>query len=208
MSVINDLIDGLTVEFSRLTARVADLFDEMDPRTTVEMLPGWERNWGLPDPCTQPPLVTVPERQAALTARVTARGAGGSNVAKLIAIAVELGYTDAFIRRFHLPAFTCTSQCDDPLNTLETGWGFVYEIVLPHNAEQTTAEATKCEIDRTAMAHLAVGYAFPLFLSDDADLTHVRSGTANMIAPETQDETALADGILGTIYYGQHEDGP
>ncbi len=206
MSVLNDLIDALVVEHSRLSNRIEDIFDEMDPRTTVEMLPDWERNWGLPDPCASPPLTTVPERQAALTARVTGRGNGGSSVAKIVAAAVGLGYTDAFVRRFHLPAFTCQSPCSDPLNTLETGWGFVYEVVLPHNAEQTTADATTCQIDAIAMAHLAVTYAFPLFLSDDPDLTHVRSGTAHMLGIDALDDTLLADGVLGTTYYGHHED--
>lgn len=203
MSVLSLLIEGLTIESSRISERIDDMFDEMDPRTTVELLPDWERNWGLPDDCTDPP-VSVPDRQAALTARVTARGTGGSDVAMLLAIAVELGYADAFIRRFHLPAKTCTSRCDTPLNTLTVGWPFVYEIVLPQNAGQTTGEVAKCQIDRTAMAHLATTYAFPLYLS--TDVTHVRSGTANMIGPDFQNETALADGVLGTIYYGHHED--
>ncbi len=203
MSNLSRLIEGLTIEFSRLSDRIDDIFDEMDPRTTVEMLPDWERNWISPDQCTDPP-VSVPDRQAALTAQVTARGAGGSDVAMLIGIAVDLGYADAFIRRFHLPAKTCTSKCDTPLNTLTAGWPFVYEIVLPQNAGQTTADIVKCKIDSTAMAHLATTYAFPLYLSDD--VTHVRSGTANMIGPDFQNETALADGVLGTIYYGHHED--
>ena len=105
-------------------------------------------------------------------------------------------------------AFICRRSpvplCDAPLNTLETGWGYVYEFVLPQNAAQTAGDIAKCQIDRTAMAHFATTYAFPLYLS--TDLTIVRTGTAIQIAPETQDEATLLTGVLGTIYYGHHED--
>lgn len=205
MTVLSDLIDGLVVELSRIGVRTDDILLEMDPRTTVELLPDWERVADLPDPCAAAP-VTIPDRQAALTARITSRGGdtGGSTVAMLLAIAVELGYADAFVRRFHLPAFTCTSLCSDPLNSRNAGWPFVYEIVLPHDDGQTNGDIVKCQIDRTAMAHLGLTYSFPLFLA--TDVTHVRSGTAVMFAPETQKQSALADGVLGTIYYGHHED--
>ncbi len=205
MSVRDDLIDGLVVELSRIGVRIEDIFREMDFRQMVELLPDWERIAGLPDPCAPTPT-TIPERQAALVARITARGgdSGGSTVAMLIQIAVDLGYADAFIRRFHLPAFTCQSECDDNLNTLESGWPFVYEIVLPQRDGQTQQLNVKCQVDRSAMAHLAVTYAFPLLLA--TEFTFVRSGTAHMMDPETQAETLLADGIMGTLYYGHHED--
>ena len=205
MTTLDDLIDGLVVELSRIGVRKADIIREMDFRQMVELLPDWERIAGLPDPCAPAPT-KIAERQAALVARITARGGdtGGSTVALLIQIAVDLGYADASVRRFHLPAFTCQSECDDNLNTLTAGWPFVYEFILPQRDGQTQQDVVKCQIDRSAMSHLATTYAFPLLLA--SEFTIVRSGTAHMMDPETQAETLLADGIMGTLFYSHHED--
>src|SRR3954470_24351826 len=48
----------------RVEPRSANLlFVESDPRKTVELLPEWERAFGLPDPCAPEPG-TIGERQA------------------------------------------------------------------------------------------------------------------------------------------------
>ena len=41
------------------------LIGDSDPRATIAMLPDWERNFGLPDPCLALPPQTVAARQAA-----------------------------------------------------------------------------------------------------------------------------------------------
>jgi uncharacterized protein YmfQ (DUF2313 family) len=56
-------IDGLTNYWGFVDGRAADLLErESDPRTAIELLPDWERNWGLPDPCWSQAR-TVAERQ-------------------------------------------------------------------------------------------------------------------------------------------------
>jgi uncharacterized protein YmfQ (DUF2313 family) len=69
---------------------------ESDPRITFPpqgpqsgLLPDWERNWGLPDPCYDDPG-TIPERQAALVQRMTIIGAASREF--FIGLAAELGY--------------------------------------------------------------------------------------------------------------------
>ncbi|MGF6252558.1 uncharacterized protein YmfQ (DUF2313 family), partial [Methylobacterium sp. PvP062] len=54
--------------------RAADLLElELDPRFTTELLPDWERAFGLPDPCVQEQY-TLEERRLALIERITTEG--------------------------------------------------------------------------------------------------------------------------------------
>jgi uncharacterized protein YmfQ (DUF2313 family) len=66
--------DGLAQYWGTVDARAADLLEqESDPRRTIELLPDWERNWGLPDPCFKN-TTTLAERQAMLVFKMTLLG--------------------------------------------------------------------------------------------------------------------------------------
>lgn len=84
------LIQGLSGVWALVDGRAADLlFIETDPRYTRELLTDWERAFGLPDPCI-PVVQTLPERRAALVAKITMVGA--QSRAFFIGIAASLGY--------------------------------------------------------------------------------------------------------------------
>jgi uncharacterized protein YmfQ (DUF2313 family) len=81
---------GLSNYWGFVDARAADLLErESDPRATIELLPDWERNWGLPDPCF-PDATSIPERQAMLVLKMTMMG--GQSREYFIDIAKWLGY--------------------------------------------------------------------------------------------------------------------
>jgi uncharacterized protein YmfQ (DUF2313 family) len=81
---------GLCDYWSFVDGRAADLLErESDPRATMELLPDWERNWGLPDPCYKAPL-TIGERQFALVQRMTIEGAQSREF--FIETAASIGY--------------------------------------------------------------------------------------------------------------------
>ena len=72
-------IDGLCDYWGTVDARAADLLEqESDPRKTIELLPDWERNWGLPDPCFQTQS-TIAQRQQMLLFKMTLLGAQSRN---------------------------------------------------------------------------------------------------------------------------------
>jgi len=74
-STLERSVNGLSQYWGTVDARAADLLErESDPRTTIELLPDWERAWGLPDPCMKTPQ-TISERQRALVQRITLLGA-------------------------------------------------------------------------------------------------------------------------------------
>lgn len=71
-------------------ARAGDLLErESDPRITFELLPDWERAWGLPDPC-YPDATTIGERQRMLILQMTMLG--GQSRAFFTAMAAWVGH--------------------------------------------------------------------------------------------------------------------
>jgi len=90
-TVLQRVVYGLAGVWGFVDGRAADLLErESDPRATVELLPDWERNWGLPDPCYKGPS-TIGERQVALVERMTIEGAQSRQF--FIDFAKRLGYT-------------------------------------------------------------------------------------------------------------------
>jgi uncharacterized protein YmfQ (DUF2313 family) len=76
-------------ELARIDGRVSDLFEEVDPQTTLELLADWERIAGLPDNCIKAPD-SIAERRAAVQSRIT--GLGGQTRAYFIELAATLGF--------------------------------------------------------------------------------------------------------------------
>lgn len=114
------LLLALGAEFARIDTRSLDLIEEADPRTTLEMLPDWERVAGLPDTCTGAPD-EVSERQAALHQKIA--GLGGQNRAAFIEIAARLGYQTEIEE--HRPA-RIGDRVGDPVNGQD--WAFAWTL--------------------------------------------------------------------------------
>ena len=82
---------GLADYWGFVDGRAGDLLErESDPRLTIELLPDWERAWGLPDPCF-PDATSIAERQAMLVLKMT--WLGGQSRAYFIELMEWLGYT-------------------------------------------------------------------------------------------------------------------
>lgn len=90
-STLYKALRGLAQIWGYVDSRAADFLErESDPRATLEMLPDWERNWGLPDPCVAEPL-TIEDRRKVLVLWMTLLG--GQSRQFFIDVAARLGYT-------------------------------------------------------------------------------------------------------------------
>jgi len=90
-SALMKLVRGLSQIWGTIEERAAVLLTrESDPRITLELLPDWERNFGLPDPCYSEPF-TIGDRQKALVQRMTIEGAQSRKF--FIDVAAAIGYT-------------------------------------------------------------------------------------------------------------------
>jgi uncharacterized protein YmfQ (DUF2313 family) len=91
LSTLVEACYGLADYWGFVDSRAADLLEiESDPRLTVELLPDWERAWGLPDPCVKTPQGIVARRQALLLKMTML---GGQSRQFFIDVAASLGYT-------------------------------------------------------------------------------------------------------------------
>jgi uncharacterized protein YmfQ (DUF2313 family) len=97
-SILVQAIVGLAQYWGFVDGRAADLLEtESDPRLTLELLPDWERNWGLPDPCLIDPPTDLTSRRLALVAKMTLLGA--QSRAFFYSIAEALGYNITITER-------------------------------------------------------------------------------------------------------------
>ena len=89
-SSLRKLLTGLAGELARVNTRADDLLREADPNQTLELLPDWERVYGLPDSCSKE-AGTIADRRQQLLYKVAA--AGGQSRAYFIEICRQFGYT-------------------------------------------------------------------------------------------------------------------
>ena len=90
-SILARVCYGLADYWGFVDSRAGDLLErESDPRKTIELLPDWEKAWGLPDPCF-PSATTIGERQKMLVLFMT--WLGGQSRAYFKKVAEFVGYT-------------------------------------------------------------------------------------------------------------------
>jgi uncharacterized protein YmfQ (DUF2313 family) len=163
------LVAGLAGGANAAHQRAQDLLmRESDPAQTVELLPDWERAYGLPDTCA-PEAQGLQERQAALQARIAALG--GQSRAYYIAVAAALGF-QITIDEFR-PFRADRSTADTPV--YDTPWPFTWRVNAPDlttiyfRADRSTSEEPlerasnqilECVLERLAPAHTTVLFSY------------------------------------------------
>lgn len=170
-SLMAALMEAYATVPARVHQRSADLLEELDPRTTAEMLADWEREVGLPDPCVGAGGSLV-ERRAALVARLTLLG--GQSITFLTGLAAALGYQIEIEE--HRPWRVGESSVAEPLNG--PGWAYRITVHAPETtitSEWTVGQSSvadplrtwgnvrlECVIRRAAPAHVVVRFAYDL----------------------------------------------
>jgi uncharacterized protein YmfQ (DUF2313 family) len=153
-------------EFARIDARADDLIREIHAPSTLELLPDFERVYGLPDPCLGEEQST-PQRIASLVQRIVS--IDGQTPEYYIGIAATLGFTITIIE---FPSFDVEDDVDSPI--YDTAWDFAWQVNAPLNTVgELTVEATvadplawfgnaqlECVIEKLKPAHTEVIFAY------------------------------------------------
>jgi uncharacterized protein YmfQ (DUF2313 family) len=129
-TVFENLVSGIAPELARVDRRASDLINELDPRTTSELLTDWERVLGLPDGCTGQ-LGTLQERRNAIVAKLNA--IGGQSREYFIALAATHGF-EITVEEFR-PFQAGVSRAGENVNS--QFWRFAWRV----NAPETTVWA-------------------------------------------------------------------
>jgi len=175
-SRLTQIVDGLTPEFNRVSNVLNDLWRQSDPREaldttdppktlinphgydTIALLPDFERNYGLPDPCIGAPA-TNDERRAILYAKWIANG--GQTAAYFIEVAEGLlgaGFTVTITSPYLLGGWTPLSTPIYPFLTQSAFYSWTMDVTpVPTAAQQTALE---CLINRFKPAHTAAYFTY------------------------------------------------
>ena len=118
---------AMAEEFALIDKRAEDLIEEADPRSTLELLPDWERVCGLDE------LATVALRQLAVVDKLT--DIGGQSRAFFIALAMTFGFV---ITITEFRPYTCITPIDQGIYEDDC---FVWQV----NAPETTVTEATCQ---------------------------------------------------------------
>lgn len=165
-ATLTSVLTALAEEFARLDGNAVSLLDEADPRTTLDLLPEWERAFGLPDECADQ-VDTLAERREALTEKVTR--IGNQSRQYYIDIASRLGY-EVTITEFR--GHTVLNAVNDPLYSID--WIFTWRVNAPEETVRNFTvvsgvnepladwgnEILECAIERVKPAHTNVLFAY------------------------------------------------
>lgn len=145
------VLRAIAEELAHVHQRGLDLIEEMDPRTTTELLPEWERALGLPDPCVaDPSALSLQARRESVHARYTALG--GQTPAYFEALADALG-VPVTITEYRPPlagvAICGEDDCGDSEHVR-----FVWRVALSQSLEN--AAQVECMFERLKPAHTVI----------------------------------------------------
>jgi uncharacterized protein YmfQ (DUF2313 family) len=155
--IMDRLFCALAQEASRIERRGRDLIEEMDPRTTQELLEDWERVLALPGPCVENPPTTVEGRRAAVHAKLANQQFSSRTF--FLELAEDLGYPNATISSLHDPFICGGSVCGDPLQGHHGSWTYAWLFTANDTSEND--EQLRCLIRESAQAHVIVHFDFP-----------------------------------------------
>lgn len=118
-TILESACRGLVDYWGVVDGRAADLLEiESDPRTTIELISDWERNWGLPDPCMKNPPTALFERHLALVTKMTMIGAQSRQF--FLDIGAAYGYGNLTITEY-APYMCGVSRCGNYSGTFNPG---------------------------------------------------------------------------------------
>ncbi len=125
-ATLTALLGACVAALARLHARAADLTErEAQPHHAQELLPAWEGVYNLPDPCS-PVNASIPQRQAAVAARMAAHG--GQTAAYFIGVAAQMGYA-VTITTFTPPQYNVARF--NQARFYAVPWRFVWQVNSP-----------------------------------------------------------------------------
>lgn len=169
--VLFALASAIAEEVCRANDRVAGIIDEVDPRTTNELLENWERILGLPDECTEL-AESIEERRQIVVAKLILRGT--QNKQFYVDLANALGYMISVSDIVEFDVFRVNqNDVGDPINGLE--WVHAWSITAPENVERVFRasqnrvgerllefgdDILECVIEKNKPAHTSVLFQY------------------------------------------------
>lgn len=158
-------------ELCKVDERAFDLIREVDPRSSSELLPDWERLLGLPDECDGDDDKTIQERRQRVIQLLTTRG--GQNEQFYKELASNFGFDVDVISAEDQPPFKAGSRAGDRLTNGNWRYAFVInapaDFLIRFRAGQGAAgdplvkvgnDTLQCLMEKYKPAHTIVLFSF------------------------------------------------
>ena len=155
--LMDKLYCAMAYEPSRVERRGRDLIEEMDVRTTQELLEDWERVLGLPGDCSPVVVQTDDDRREAAHAKLANKSS--SNEQFFLDLAANLGYPGATIRHEHNPFECGISACGDALQGWQGGWTYTWTLIA--GVSTPNDALLQCLLREAAQAHVTLHFEYP-----------------------------------------------
>lgn len=144
---------GLADECVRVYGRVNDLLNEAHPLTCNELLPEWEAEYDLPDPCVTT-AQTTDERKSAVAARVGS--VGGQSRAYFIGVAAGMGIAISIIEE--KPFLIGLNGMGDGIGG--DSYAFTWTVTAPVATSTAQRELLECTFERLKPAYTEVQFQY------------------------------------------------
>lgn len=152
-SRLRSLWIAIADELVRVYGRAADLIREAHPSTTDELLPDWEDEYGLPDPCVTI-AQTEDDRRASLVARfVTAEAVTRQY---FIDLAESMGITVEIVE--HSAFQVGRNGMGDGVGGNE--WASTWEVRAPAATPDALKQSMECVFQSYNPAHLLLFFTY------------------------------------------------
>lgn len=172
-SNLSKLLNSMAEEYARIEERAYDLIKESNPSTTFELLPDWERVFGLPDECAPDETLTLQQRRQRILQLLTTRG--GQNKAFYQTLASQFGFDVDVIEVSDQPPFRAGyGRAGDRLTNGLWRYAFIIQApadsIVRFRAGISTAgerlllvqnSTLQCLIEKYKPAHAVAIFTFP-----------------------------------------------
>lgn len=172
-SNLSKLLSSMAEEYARIEDRGATLIKESNPATTFELLPDWERVFGLPDECAPDEVLTLQQRRQRILQLLTTRG--GQNKSFYQTLASQFGYDVDVIEVSDQPPFRAgQGRAGDRLTNGVWRYAFIIQApadsIVRFRAGISTAgerlllvqsSTLQCLIEKYKPAHAVAIFTFP-----------------------------------------------
>lgn len=172
-SNLSRLLSAMAEEYARIDERTMDLIKESNPATTFELLPDWERVFGLPDECAPEETLTLQQRRQRILQLLTTRG--GQNKSFYQTLASQFGFDVDVIEVSDQPPFRAgQGRAGDRLTNGIWRYAFIVQApadsIVRFRAGISTAgerlllvqnSTLQCLIEKYKPAHAVAIFTFP-----------------------------------------------
>jgi uncharacterized protein YmfQ (DUF2313 family) len=148
--VRTQVLQAIADALARVDARADELMEEIDPRTSLELLEDWERLVGLPDDVVTEIPSDIIQRRIAIITKLLARG--GASRAYFIGLAAAMGFLVTITEYGPLVARVGKLRVGERI--YGSSWAYVWQVNVDLDSPALSGWAPTVEVLRVGIGRV------------------------------------------------------